>query len=161
MNKVDIDKRVDTLGIKLPHIAEPIANYVPVVQVGNMLYLAGNGPMKLSGDFITGKVGKDLTVQQGYDASRLTGINILAVLKTHLGTLNRVKRVVKAVGMVNAVDTFEKQPQVIDGFSDFMVEIFGDDGKHARSAVGMSSLPMNIAVEIEVLVEVYSRNWEH
>jgi enamine deaminase RidA (YjgF/YER057c/UK114 family) len=103
---------------------------------------------------VTGKVGSDLTLEQGRDAARLTGISLLSTLKAEIGDLNKVKRIVKVLGMVNSVPTFDKHPAVINGFSDLMVEVFGENGKHARSAVGMSSLPNNIAVEIEMIVEL-------
>ncbi|MCW3120044.1 MAG: RidA family protein [Chitinophagaceae bacterium] len=142
-------------GIVLPVPQKPVANYVNAVRVGNLVYLAGKGPSKPDGTNITGKVGKELTVQQGYEAARLTGINQLAVLKAELGSLNKIKRIVKVLGMVNCAEGFVDQPKVINGFSDLMVEIFGENGKHARSAVGMYALPMNIAVEVEMIVEIY------
>jgi len=132
----------------------PIANYVNAVRVGNLLYLSGRGPSKADGTYITGKVGKDLTIEQGYEAARLTGISHLSVLKTELGSLNKVKRIVKVLGMVNCTEDFKDQPKVINGYSDLMVEIFGEKGKHARSAVGVNALPMGIAVEVEVIVEI-------
>jgi len=141
-------------GIELPVPQKPVANYVNAVRTGNLIFLAGKGPSKPDGSLITGKVGKDLTVQQGYEAARLTAINQLAVLKAELGSLNKVKRIVKVLGMVNCSEDFTDQPKVINGYSDLMVEIFGEKGKHARSAVGMYALPMNIAVEVEMIVEV-------
>ncbi len=142
------------MGIELKTPSAPVANYVNAVRSGNLIFLSGKGPSKADGTYITGKVGKDLSIEEGYEAARLTGINQLAVLKAELGNLNRVKRIVKTLGMVNATPEFENQPEVINGFSDLMVAVFGDRGKHARSAVGMGSLPRNIAVEIEVIVEV-------
>ena len=141
-------------GIVLPTPQKPVANYVNAVRVGNLLFLAGKGPTKPDGSNITGKVGKDLTIEQGYEAARLTAINHLAVLKAELGDLSKVKRIVKVLGMVNCTEDFKDQPKVINGYSDLMVEIFGDKGKHARSAVGMYALPLGIAVEVEVVVEV-------
>ena len=141
-------------GIELPVPQKPVANYVNAVRTGNLIFLAGKGPSKPDGSLVTGKVGKDLTVQQGYEAARLTAINQLAVLKAELGSLNKVKRIVKVLGMVNCTEDFTDQPKVINGYSDLMVEIFGEKGKHARSAVGMYALPMNIAVEVEMIVEV-------
>ena len=141
-------------GIVLTTPSKPVANYVNAVRVGNLLYLAGKGPTKPDGSNITGKVGKDLTIEQGYDAARLTAINHIAVLKAELGDLKKVKRIVKVLGMVNCTEDFRDQPKVVNGYSDLMVEIFGDKGKHARSAVGMYALPSNIAVEVEVIVEV-------
>lgn len=155
LETVDFKARLDSLGIVLPAAATPVANYVNITQAGNTLYLAGKGPNKPEGGYITGKVGDDLTVEEGYAAAKLTAINQLAVLQDYLGDLNRVKRILKVLGMVNAVDGFTQQPEVINGFSDTMVAVFGDKGKHARSAVGMGSLPRNIAVEVELIVEIY------
>ncbi len=150
----DPEAKVQALGITLEIPTTPVANYVHAVRTGNLLFLAGKGPRKADGTYITGKLGADLTVEQGYEAARLTGINQLAVLKSELGNLNRVKRIVKVLGMVNATPDFADQPEVINGFSDLMVAVFGDKGKHARAAVGMGSLPRNTAVEIEMIVEV-------
>ena len=150
----DAETRLKEKGIVLTAPGKPVANYVNVVRVGNLLYLAGKGPTKPDGSNITGKVGKDLTIEQGYEAARLTALNHLAVLKAELGSLNKVKRIVKVLGMVNCTEDFKDQPKVINGYSDLMVEIFGDKGKHARSAVGMYALPSNIAVEVEVIVEI-------
>ena len=148
------EARLKEKGIVLVEPGKPIANYVRAVRVGNLLFLAGSGPLKSDGTYITGKVGKDLTIEQGYEAARLTAINHIAVLKAELGDLGKVKRIVKVLGMVNCTEDFYDQPKVIYGYSDLMVEIFGEKGKHARSAVGMYALPMNIAVEVEVIVEV-------
>ena len=150
----DAETRLKEKGIVLAAPGKPVANYVNAVRVGNLLFLAGKGPTKPDGTNITGKVGKDLTIEQGYEAARLTAINHLSVIKAELGSLNKVKRVVKVLGMVNCTDDFKDQPKVINGYSDLMVEIFGDKGKHARSAVGMNALPSNIAVEVEVIVEI-------
>lgn len=149
-----IDARLKKLNITLPTASSPVANYVNVVQTGNLLFLSGKGPLQADGTNITGKVGVDLTLEQGYQAARLVGINQLAVLKAELGNLDRVKRIVKVLGMVNCAPEFLDQPKVINGFSDLMVEVFGEKGKHARSAVGMNALPANIAVEIELIVEI-------
>ena len=151
----DPEARLAELGIELAPASSPVANYVNAVRVGNMIYLSGKGPKKADGEDITGKVGADLTIEQGYEAARITGINQLSVLKTELGNLNKVKRCVKVLGMVNATPEFTDQPKVINGYSDLMVAVFGDKGKHARSAVGMGSLPGDIAVEVEMIVEVY------
>ncbi len=126
-----------------------MGTYVKWRQVGNVIYLAGNGPD------VFGKVGADLTLEEGYQAARETGVEILAVLKAACGgDLNRIKQFVKVLGMVNSAPDFTDHPKVINGFSDLMVEVFGEDGKHARSAVGVAALPNNIAVEIEVIVEL-------
>jgi len=150
----DAEIKLKEKGIVLMTPSSPVANYVNVVRVGNMLYLAGKGPLKADNTYITGKVGKDLTIEQGYEAARLAAIAHLAVIKNELGSLNKVKRIVKVLGMVNCTEDFKDQPKVINGYSDLMVEIFGDKGKHARSAVGMYALPFNMAVEIEVIVEI-------
>jgi len=152
--KTDPESRIKELGIQLIKPVPPIANYLKAVRVGNMVYLSGHGPDKAEGGLVTGKVGSDLTIEQANAAARLTGISLLSTLKAEIGSLNKVKRIVKVLGMVNAIPQFEKQPQVINGFSDLMVEVFGEAGKHARSAVGMASLPGNIAVEIEMIVEL-------
>jgi enamine deaminase RidA (YjgF/YER057c/UK114 family) len=150
----DAESRLKEKGIVLIAPTSPVANYVNVVRVGNLLYLAGKGPQKADNTYITGKVGKDLTIEQGYEAARLAAISHLAVIKNEIGSLNKVKRIVKVLGMVNCTEDFKDQPKVINGYSDLMVEIFGDKGKHARSAVGMYALPFNMAVEVEVIVEV-------
>ena len=148
------EEKLKALGINLQAPSSPVANYVNVVRVGNLLFLSGKGPQMADGTFITGKVGENLTLQQGYDAARWTGISQLAVLKAELGDLKKVKRIVKVLGMVNAPATFTDHPKVINGYSDLMVAVFGEKGKHARSAVGMGSLPNDIAVEVEMIVEV-------
>lgn len=150
----DPEARLKELGITLPTPSAPVANYVNAVRVGNLLFLAGKGPSKPEGGYVTGKVGVDLTIEQGYEAARLTGIAQLAVLKAELGDLKKVKRIVKVLGMVNCAPDFANQPEVINGYSDLMVQVFGDRGKHARSAVGMIALPRHIAVEVEMIVEV-------
>jgi enamine deaminase RidA (YjgF/YER057c/UK114 family) len=150
----DAETRLKEKGIVLSPPTSPVANYLNAVRIGNLLYLSGRGPSKPDGTFITGKLGKDLTIEQGYEAARLTAINCLSVIKTELGSLNKVKRVVKVLGMVNCTDDFKDQPKVINGYSDLMVEIFGDKGKHARSAVGMAALPFGMAVEVEIILEV-------
>jgi len=155
IQKIDYDTRLKNLNIKLPIIKSPIANYKHITQSGKTLYLAGKGPKDESGKYIKGKLGADMTVDEGYAAARAAGIQQLAVLKNHLGDLNKVKQVLKVQGMVNASSSFENHPEVINGFSDLMVEVFGDRGKHARAAIGMASLPRNICVEIDMIVEVY------
>ncbi len=150
----DPEARLAALGITLPTPSAPVANYVNAVRTGNLLFLAGKGPSLPEGGYITGKLGADLSIEEGYRAARLTGIAQLAVLKAELGDLRKVKRIVKVTGMVNCTPDFTNQPEVINGFSDLMVEVFGERGKHARAAVGMAALPRNIAVEIEMVVEV-------
>lgn len=153
-NTSRIESRLKELGIVLPASSAPVANYVNAVQTGKLIFLAGKGPKRNDGTYITGKVGSDLTIEQGYQAARLTGIAQLAALKEAIGNLDRVKRIVKVLGMVNAGPDFTDHPKVINGFSDLMVEVFGEKGKHARSAVGMNSLPLGMAVEIELIVEI-------
>ena len=151
----EIESRLEHLGISLPAEPVPIANYVPGVRTGNLLYLSGLGPAsRADGAAPSGKVGRDLTTEQGYEAARLTGINILARMKGILGDLDKVRRVVKLLGMVNSAPDFNQQPAVVNGCSDLLVEVFGERGRHARSAVGMASLPNDIPVEIEVIIEV-------
>lgn len=150
----DPEARLSELGIELAVPSAPVANYVNAVRSGNLLFLAGKGPMQPDGTYLTGKVGADLTQEQGYEAARLTAISQLAVLKAELGDLRKVKRIVKVLGMVNATPDFTNQPEVINGFSDMMVAVFGERGKHSRAAVGMGSLPRNIAVEVELVVEI-------
>ena len=150
----DVEARLAELGIELPEVGEPVANYVPAVRTGNLVFCSGNGPKQPDGEWLTGKLGDDLTIEEGSEAARLTGIQLLAALKSEIGDLNKVKRIVKVLGMVNAAPDFTEHPSVVNGFSDLMVEVFGDKGKHARAAVGMGSLPFNIACEIEMIVEV-------
>ncbi|HHL53034.1 MAG TPA: RidA family protein [Flammeovirgaceae bacterium] len=150
----DVEQRLNELGMTLTPPPKPIANYVNAVRSGNLVFMAGKGPSRPDGTYITGKVGVDLTVEEGYEAARLTAIAQLAALQATIGDLNKVVRIVKVTGMVNAAPDFGRQPEVINGFSDLMVEVFGERGKHARAAVGMGSLPRNIACEIEMIVEV-------
>ncbi len=155
--QVDPDKNLEILGIVLSPPVQPIANFVPAVRVGKLMYLSGNGPRLENGSFIRGKLGSkpgQLAVDVGYEAARVTMINQLAVLKAELGELKKVKRIVKVFGMVNSDPDFTDHPKVINGGSDLLVEVFGECGKHARSAVGMASLPFNIAVEIDMVVEL-------
>lgn len=150
-----VEERIRELGITLPETPPPIANYVPGVQTGNLLYTAGLGPAnRADGTAPNGKVGLDLTVDEGYEAARLTGINILARIKALVGDLDRVERIVKLLAMVNCPPDFGDHPAVANGCSDLMVEVFGDKGRHARSAVGMNSLPHGMPVEIEVIAEI-------
>ena len=150
----DVEERLKELNITLMPSPPPVANYVNAVKTGNLLFMAGKGPNRAEGGYITGKVGVDLTIEEGYEAARVTAIAQLSVLKHELGDLNKVVRIVKVLGMVNSDSSFTNHPEVINGFSDLMVEVFGDRAKHARAAVGMGSLPRNIAVEIEMIVEV-------
>ncbi len=148
------EAKLKALEIELSTPSAPVANYVNAVRTGNLIFLAGKGPLQSNGEYITGKVGEDLSIEEGYYAARVTAINQLSVLKAELGDLSKVKRIVKVLGMVNAAPDFTDHPKVINGYSDLMVQVFGEKGKHARAAVGMGSLPTNIAVEIEMIVEV-------
>ena len=152
--KTDFDKKLKELGVELSEPSKPIANYVKAVRVGNLLFLSGHGPTKADGSNIMGKVGKDLTIEQGYEAAKVTAIGLISTLKAELGDLNKVKRIVKVNGWVNCTPDFGDQPKVINGCSDLMVAVFGEKGNHARAAMGAVALPSNIAVEIEVVVEV-------
>jgi enamine deaminase RidA (YjgF/YER057c/UK114 family) len=148
------EKRLKELGIVLPPPPPPGGNYVPAVRTGNLLFLSGCGPRLADGSLITGKVGDTVTLDQGYGAARQTGLNMLANIRAALGSLDKVKRVVKVLGMVNAAPTFSEPPKVINGFSDLFVEVFGEAGRGARSAVGMVTLPNQMAVEVEMILEV-------
>ena len=146
--------RLKELGITLPQVPGPLGNYVDAVKTGNLLFLSGKGPRKAEGGASIGKLGQDVTVEQGYQDARSIGLILLAVIEKEVGDLDRVNRVVKVLGMVNSAPDFGDQPKVINGCSDLFVDVFGDKGRHARSAVGMCALPGNITVEIEVIIEV-------
>jgi len=149
------EARLKEKNITLPAPPTPMANYVGAVRVGNLLFLSGHGPIRSDGKpMARGKLGRELSVEQGYQVAREVGLNLLATTRANLGSLDRVRRVVKVLGMVNSAEGFGDQPKVINGFSDLMVEVFGDAGKHARSAVGMAELPVGIPVEIEMILEV-------
>lgn len=148
------EQKLAELGISLPELPQPAGTYVPYVIAGNLLFVSGNGPRLANGEYAHGKVGRDVTVEQAYGHARLVGITLLAIVRAALGSLDRVKRVVKLLGMVNAVPEFTEQPRVINGCSDLFVEVFGEAGRHARSAVGMGSLPFQITVEIEAIFEI-------
>ena len=151
---MNIEAKLKEMGIVLPPAVKPVANYVPAVRTGNLVFLSGHGPFKEDGSLITGKIGSDLTTEQGYEAARRIAIGLLGSLKAEIGDLDKVQRVVKLLGLVRCTPEFPDPPKVINGASDFLVEVFGDKGKHARSAVGTNALPLNIAVEIEMIVEV-------
>jgi enamine deaminase RidA (YjgF/YER057c/UK114 family) len=148
------ETRVQELHLTLPPAPKPVAVYKTAVKHGNLLFVSGHGPLKPDGTLIVGCVGKDLDLEQGKDAARQTGLAILATLRSHLGSLDKVKRLVKTFGMVNCTADYKDQPKVINGFSELMKDVFGDDGVGARSAVGHNSLPGNIAVEVECIFEV-------
>jgi enamine deaminase RidA (YjgF/YER057c/UK114 family) len=147
--------RIKELGLTLPNPPKPGGNYVPAVRVGNLLFLSGHGPSRVEGNpSARGKVGRDLSTEDGYKVAREVGVNLLGTARSMLGSLDKVKRIVKVLGMVNSAEGFGEQPKVINGFSDLMVEVFGEQGRHARSAVGMAELPSGIPVEIEMILEV-------
>jgi enamine deaminase RidA (YjgF/YER057c/UK114 family) len=148
------EARLKALGIELPPAPKPIASYVPSVRTGNLVFLAGQGPLSGGKPTVTGKVGAQLTEEEGAKAARSTMLILLGVLKSEIGSLDRVTRIVKVVGFVNSAPGFTRQPWVMNGASDLLVEIFGDAGRHARSSVGVNELPLNIPVEIEMIVEV-------
>jgi enamine deaminase RidA (YjgF/YER057c/UK114 family) len=149
------EARIKELGITLPSPPKPMGNYIPGVRVGNLLFLSGHGPIRVGDQPLTrGKVGRDMSTEEAYKVAREIGINLLGSARAVLGSLDKIKRVVKVLGMVNAADGFGEQPKVINGFSDLMVEVFGENGRHARSAVGMGSLPAGIPVEIEMILEL-------
>ncbi|MBL7734194.1 MAG: RidA family protein [Chitinophagaceae bacterium] len=154
-SKPDPEAKLKEMGIVLKTPAKPVANYVGAVTSGKLIFLSGAGPRQSDGSFVQGKVGSAISIEQAQAAAKLTGIVLLEALKAEIGDLKKVKRIVKVLGMVNAIPSFTQQPQVMNGFSDFMVEVFGEKGKHARSAVGVGSLPSDIPVEIEMIVEVY------
>ena len=150
-----IESRLQELGITLPDSPAPLANYVPVVRTGNLIYLSGVGPMaKSDGSEYKGKLGDNLSVDEGYDAARLTAVNLIARLKGYLGDLDRVTQIVKLLSMVNATPDFIEPPAVSNGCSDLLVEVFGDRGRHARSAIGVATLPGGIPIEIELIAEI-------
>jgi len=149
------ETRVKELKLQLPPAPKPVAKYKPAVLAGNMLYVSGHGPGRMDGTMMSGKVGADVSLEQAKEAARLVGLNILSTIRATLGSLDRVKRLVKTLGMVNAVPDFKDQPVVMNGFSDLMADVFGDDaGVGSRSAVGMGSLPSGIPVEIEAIFQV-------
>jgi enamine deaminase RidA (YjgF/YER057c/UK114 family) len=149
-----VEAKLKALGLELPATPRPAANYVGAVQTGNLLFISGHVPTKDGKLTYLGKVGKDLSIDEGYEAARLVALNCLASAKSVIGDLDRITRVVKILGMVNCTEAFEEHPKVINGASDLLVQLFGDVGRHARSAVGMHSLPFGLAVEIEMILEV-------
>jgi enamine deaminase RidA (YjgF/YER057c/UK114 family) len=149
-----VEERLQQRGLQLPPKPSPMAQYVSAVSTGNLVFVAGHGPHRDGELIYKGKLGQDVDVERGYEAAQLVALNMLASLKAEIGDLDRVKRVVKLLGMVNCVPDFGQQPEVINGASDLLVDIFGERGRHARSAVGMAGLPRGISVEIEMIVEV-------
>ena len=157
---MNVEAKLEKLGLELPNLEDLYrtnssgAHYISHYPVQNLLYLSGTTPRRGGQPYLPGVVGKDLTLQQGYEAARLCGLNLLATMRSELGSLDRVRQIVKMLGMVNCAPGFDQTPPVINGCSDLFVEVFGDPGRHARSAVGMAELPSSIPVEIEVIVEV-------
>lgn len=148
------EKRLEALGLELPEAPSPLGSYVSVQQSGNLLFLSGAGPIRDGKPTCTGTLGKELTIEEGQAAARDTALNLLAVLKRHLGDLDRVEQVVKLLGFVASAPDFFRQPEVINGASDLLVEVFGEKGRHARSAIGTSVLPFHIPVEVEAVVRI-------
>ena len=150
------EQRLAQLGLELPQVTAPVANYVPYRIAGQMLYVSGQGPRRPDGSYTIGRLGKDMTLEQGYAEAQLTGLHLLTVAKQALGELSRIEAVIKLLGMVNAEPDFGDQPKVINGCSDLLVNVLGEAGRHARSAVGMGSLPNRMAVEIEAIFLIRS-----
>lgn len=151
---MSVADRLKELGITIPSQSTPAGNYVGAVRTGNLVFVSGHGPMRPDGTFVTGKVGRDVPVDDAREAARLTTLQCLASLQAAVGDLDRVSRIVKLLVMVNCTEDFDQHPRVANGASDLLVAVFGERGRHARSAVGMQMLPVNIAVEIEMVVEV-------
>jgi enamine deaminase RidA (YjgF/YER057c/UK114 family) len=151
---MNIENKLQALGIELPTPPQPIASYIPCKQVGNLVFVSGQGPIINGKQLFTGKVGAELSQQQGVEAARACGLNLIAQLKRFLGDLDRIKSIVHVKGFVACTDNFEAQPAVVNGVSDLMVEVFGEAGRHTRCALGTNVLPTNIPVEVELIVEV-------
>lgn len=151
---MSVEQRVTELGLDLPPPPKSAGNYVAGVQTGNLLFLSGCGPQRADGSYVRGKLGADLDVAEGYDAARIAGLAMLARIRALTGSLDRVARIVKVLGMINAAPDFTEQPKVIDGFSDLMIEVFGEPGRGARAAVGMATLSGGMTVEIEMAIEL-------
>jgi enamine deaminase RidA (YjgF/YER057c/UK114 family) len=151
---MSFDAKLTELGITLPPAPKPVASYIPAVRAGDLLFLSGTGPFKDGAIAYAGKLGKEFTVQQGYDAARLTLLNALAMVRQELGTLDRVVRVVRVTGHVASAEGFTQQPAVINGASDLLVQIFGEAGRHARLALGAAELPLNMCIELELILQV-------
>jgi enamine deaminase RidA (YjgF/YER057c/UK114 family) len=148
------EEKLHRLGLKVPELRKPVARYVPAVRVGNLLFVSGHGPVRDGQVQFIGKLGREWTVEDGYQAARLTALNMLASVKVTLGDLGKVRRVVKLLGMVNCTEDFTRTPEVMNGASDLLCELWGENGEHARSAVGFQQLPNGMAVEIEAIFEV-------
>ncbi len=154
VSAVEIEKKIESLGLELPETPKPVASYIPAVHSGNLVFTSGQLPI-IKGELkARGKIGSDLTVEEGYECARVAALNCLAALKSVVGELDRVRRVVRVTGFINSAPGFEEQPKVMNGASDLLVEIFGDKGKHSRLAIGTSELPLGSPVEVEMIVEV-------
>ena len=151
---MSIEDKLEAMGLSLPRPMEPLANYVPAIVDGQLLYTSGTGPMKGGKPIYQGKVGLELTLEQGYEAAKITMLNLLSTVKSYIGSLDQIERIIKVLGFVNCAPVFHRQPEVINGASDFLVELLGDRGRHARSAIGTCNLPMDIPVEIEMIVKI-------
>jgi enamine deaminase RidA (YjgF/YER057c/UK114 family) len=151
---MEVEKRLASLGLKLPDAPQPTANYQPAVLDGNLLYTCGASCIVNGKPKFIGRVGADLTLEQGYEAARITALNLLSIIKSKIGDLDRIEKVIKVLGFVNSASDFHQQPEVINGASDLLVELLESRGRHARSAIGTCNLPMNIPVEIEMIVRV-------
>lgn len=151
---MNIEAKLEQLGVKLPEAAKPVAAYIPTVRTGNYVYTSGQLPMVAGELKVKGQLGGSVSIEEAYQGARICAINCLAAIKGEIGDLDKVKRIVKVVGFVNSVSNFDSQPKVVNGASEFLVEVFGDKGKHARSAVGAAGLPLGAAVEVEMVVEV-------
>jgi enamine deaminase RidA (YjgF/YER057c/UK114 family) len=155
LGQVDtVEVKLKQMGLHLPESAKPVATYIPAVRTGNLVFISGQGPIEDGKYKYMGKVGKDLTIEQGYDCARVVALNCLAALKQEIGSFSKVKRIVKLLAWVNSAPGFNRQPMVINGASDLFFELFGEKGRHARSAVAANELPFDIPVEIEMIVEV-------
>lgn len=148
------EKRLEELGVSLPQLPSPVGNFAPFALHDNLLFLSGQGPILADGSLATGKVGQEVSTEQAYEHARRTGLVLLSCMRQALGSLDRIERIVKVFGMVNAAPGFSEHPKVINGCSDLFVEVLGDRGRHARSAIGMGSLPGSISVEIEAIVAI-------
>jgi len=151
---MSFEAKLSELGLTLPPAPKPVATYIPAVRAGDLLFLSGTGPFKDGRIVYAGKLGKDLTVEQGYEAARLTLLNALAIAKQELGSLDHIKRVVRMSGHVASAERFTQQPAVINGASDLLVQIFGEAGRHARLALGAAELPLNMCIELELILQV-------
>jgi enamine deaminase RidA (YjgF/YER057c/UK114 family) len=149
-----VGERLRDLNLEIPVPSTPVANYVGAVRTGNLVFVSGHGPVRPDGSFVTGELGRDVSLDDGYEAARLTAIQCLASLQGEIGSLDHVRRIVKLLVMVNCTEEFDQHPRVANGASDLLVALFGESGRHARSAVGMQMLPLNIAVEVEMVVEI-------